>query len=45
VDANARPGQTQRVRFRITDPGTYRIMCTVPGHAESGMVGTLVVTP
>jgi P-type Cu+ transporter len=45
VDANARPGQTQRVRFRITDPGTYRIECTVPGHAAAGMVGTLVVTP
>ena len=45
VDANARPGQTQHIRFRITDPGTYRIECTVPGHAESGMVGTLVVTP
>jgi plastocyanin len=45
VDANARPGQTQRVRFRISDPGTYRIECTVPGHAAAGMVGTLVVTP
>ncbi len=45
VDAAARPGQTQRIRFRIDDPGTYRILCTVPGHAESGMVGTLVVQP
>jgi hypothetical protein len=23
--------------------GTYRIVCTLPGHAEAGMVGTLVV--
>ena len=45
VDAGARSGQTQRIRFRIDDPGTYRILCTVPGHAESGMVGTLVVQP
>ncbi len=45
VDAGARPGQTQRIRFRIDDPGTYPILCTVPGHAESGMVGTLVVQP
>jgi Cu+-exporting ATPase len=45
VDAGARPGQTQRVRFRIERPGTYRIVCSVPGHAEAGMVGVLVVTP
>lgn len=24
-------------------PGTYTFLCTVPGHAESGMEGTLVV--
>ncbi len=45
VDAGARPGQTQRVRFRADTPGTYRIECSVPGHAESGMTGTLVVDP
>jgi P-type Cu+ transporter len=43
VDAGARPGQTQRLRFTIDRPGTYRVTCTVPGHAEAGMVGTLVV--
>ncbi|HET7167907.1 MAG TPA: HAD-IC family P-type ATPase, partial [Candidatus Limnocylindrales bacterium] len=43
VDAGARPGQTQRIRFTIDEPGTYRIECTVDGHAEAGMVGTLVV--
>jgi Cu+-exporting ATPase len=43
VDAGARPGQTQEIRFTIDRPGTYRVMCTVPGHAEAGMVGTLVV--
>ena len=45
VDAGARPGQTQRIRFRSIEPGTYRILCTVPGHAEAGMTGTLVVEP
>ena len=45
VDAGARPGQTQRIRFRIDEPGSYRIACTVPGHAEAGMTGTLVVQP
>jgi P-type Cu+ transporter len=43
VDAGARPGQTQRMRFAIDGPGRYRILCTVPGHAAAGMVGTLVV--
>ena len=43
VDAGARPGQTQEIRFTIDEPGTYRVTCTVPGHAEAGMVGTLVV--
>jgi Cu+-exporting ATPase len=45
VDVPARPGQTARLRFMIEDPGTYRIICTVPGHAEAGMTGTLVVAP
>jgi plastocyanin len=43
VDAGARPGQTRKIRFTIDEPGAYRIVCTVPGHAEAGMVGTLVV--
>jgi Cu+-exporting ATPase len=43
VDAGARPGQTQRIRFVIEHPGTYAIQCTVPGHAAAGMVGTLMV--
>ena len=45
VDAGARPGQTQRIRFLINQPGTYRITCTVPGHADAGMTGTLIVEP
>ncbi len=43
VDAGARPGQTQRIRFTIDEPGTYVVECTVEGHAEAGMVGRLVV--
>ena len=43
ADAAARPGQTQRIRFTIDRPGTYRVLCTVPGHAEAGMTGMLVV--
>ena len=45
VDANARPGQSQRIRFRIDQPGNWTIVCTVAGHAEAGMTGRLVVRP
>ena len=27
------------------EPGTYTVWCTVPHHAENGMVGTLIVGP
>jgi len=43
IDAGARPGQTQRIRFLAPAPGTYRLICTVEGHAQAGMTGTLVV--
>jgi Cu+-exporting ATPase len=43
VDAGARPGQTRTIRFTIDQPGTYRIVCTVPGHADAGMAGTLLI--
>ncbi len=44
VDVPARPGQTARLRFVLDTPGTYMVMCSIPGHAEAGMMGTLVVT-
>jgi plastocyanin len=43
VDTPARPGQTSSIRFIMDEPGTYEFMCSVPGHAEAGMVGTLIV--
>lgn len=37
------PGEAGVVEFTPTEPGTYEFFCTVPGHAQAGMVGTLIV--
>ena len=31
------------IEFTPTKPGTYEFFCTVAGHKDAGMVGTLVV--
>lgn len=36
-------GETGTVTFTAPDAGTYQFICTVPGHAAAGMVGTLTV--
>jgi plastocyanin len=43
LDAPARPGQTARLRFVLDTPGMYEVMCSIPGHAEAGMMGMLTV--
>jgi Cu+-exporting ATPase len=43
LDTTARPGAMSKLRFVLDRPGEYVIVCTVPGHAAAGMVGTLVV--
>jgi mono/diheme cytochrome c family protein len=35
-------GKTSQFNVKLT-PGTYTFLCTVPGHAEGGMKGTLTV--
>ena len=38
-------GQTGTVEFTApAEPGKYEYVCTIPGHREAGMVGTLIVT-
>ncbi len=44
VHVAASPGATGTVEFTPTEAGTYEYFCTVAGHKEAGMVGTLVVT-
>jgi uncharacterized cupredoxin-like copper-binding protein len=37
-------GESLAVEFTPTQPGEYEFFCTVAGHKEANMVGTLVVT-
>jgi uncharacterized cupredoxin-like copper-binding protein len=39
------PGDSETVYFSApTQPGTYQIICGMPGHLQSGMIGKLIVT-
>ena len=35
---------TGTLTFTATTPGNYQYLCPVPGHAQKGMIGNLVVT-
>lgn len=37
-------GATNWVTFVPTKPGEYTFICSIPGHAWAGMIGTIVVT-
>ena len=39
----AEAGHMAMVEFTPTEPGEYRFVCTVPGHEQGGMVGTIIV--
>ena len=43
IQIDARPGQTATQIFTPTTPGTYTVICTIPGHEQAGMKGTLIV--
>ena len=45
VHVAAAPGATGTVDFTPSEAGTYEFYCTIEGHKEAGMVGTLVVEP
>jgi plastocyanin len=38
---NLSPGQSQTITINIKKDGSYRYLCTVPGHAAAGMNGVL----
>jgi len=43
VKAVAAGRQTATGTFTVEGPGTYRFVCSQPGHAEAGQVGVLTV--
>lgn len=44
VHVAAGPGKTGTLTFTPLAPGEFPVACSVPGHKEAGMVGTLTVT-
>ena len=43
VHLTAQPGKTAEATVTLA-PGTYKSSCSVPGHVQSGMRGTLTVS-
>lgn len=37
------PGEKQNISFTAYTPGTYRYICTLPGHEELGMTGLIEI--
>lgn len=44
IHLHAAPGEEQSISFTPTEPGVYKFVCTIPGHKESGMIGTMEVS-
>ena len=40
--ADVEPGATKKATFKLA-PGTYAMVCALPGHYEGGMYGSLTV--
>lgn len=39
-----KPGETRTLEYDLK-PGTYEVVCTIPGHREAGMTAALDVAP
>lgn len=36
------PGESQTVKFTLTEAGTYPFLCSFPGHYQTGMKGVVI---
>lgn len=45
VETLTMAGQSTRLTLTFDSPGTYPFLCTIPGHAASGMTGAVFVSP
>lgn len=43
IHALTQPGGSTTIKFTALEAGEYEIFCTVQGHKEAGMIGTLIV--
>lgn len=44
IHIHAMPESINTVEFILGSPGTYEMICYIPGHKEAGMTGTLTVS-
>jgi uncharacterized cupredoxin-like copper-binding protein len=44
-EVDVQPGDSETLIFTAPEqPGTYQVICGMPGHLQSGMIGKLIVT-
>lgn len=43
IHLHAQPGTTDAGTYEIDAPGSYKVLCTIPGHTEAGMAAQLLV--
>ncbi len=43
VHLHVPPGVTEAATYQLDEPGTYPVLCTIPGHTEGGMIAEFVV--
>ncbi len=44
-EMNIPVGETASAQLAVPPPGDYQVICSIPGHLESGMEGRLSVQP